>query len=85
MQVYDALGYGEVAASPILEISCNDVACSHGCTVSKPSDEQMFYMMQRGLGLREAEALIVRGFAETSFEKISDRALVEKWLGRLFA
>ena len=60
-------------------------ACSHGCTVSKPSDEQMFYMMQRGLGLGDAESLIVRGFAETSFERISDRELVEKWLGRLFA
>lgn len=72
-------------ASPILEISCNDVACSHGCTVSKPSGEQMFYMMQRGLGLGDAESLIVRGFAETSFERISDRELVEKWLGRLFA
>lgn len=71
-------------ASPVLEISCSDVACSHGCTVSRPSEEQTFYMMQRGLGLRDAESLIVRGFAETSFEKISDRALVEKWLGRLF-
>ena len=72
-------------ASPVLEISCNDVACSHGCTVSKPSDEQMFYMMQRGLDEARARALIVRSFAETSFSKISDRQLAEKWLDRIFS
>ena len=71
-------------ASPVLEISCSDVECSHGCAVSKPSDEQMFYMMQRGIGEEAAKGLIVRSFAETSFEKISDRDLVDKWLGRLF-
>lgn len=71
-------------ASPVLEISCSDVECSHGCAVSKPSDEQMFYMMQRGIGEEAAKGLIVRSFAETSFEKISDRDLVGKWLGRLF-
>lgn len=72
-------------ASPILEISCNDVACSHGCTVSKPSEEQLFYMMQRGLSETQAKALIVRSFAETSFAKISDRNLADKWLDRIFS
>lgn len=69
--------------SPILEISCNDVACSHGCTVSKPSEEQMFYMMQRGLDERAARSLIVRSFAEVSFAKITDREFVDSVMSRI--
>lgn len=61
--------------SPILEICANDVSCSHGCTVAKPDEEQLFYMRSRGLDLPEAKRLIVEGFAESSFSHIADEAL----------
>jgi len=71
-------------ASPILEICANDVECSHGCAVSRPDAEELFYMAQRGLDPDMSLSLLVRSFAETTFEKISDRARAEKILGILF-
>lgn len=57
-------------ASPILEISANDVMCSHGCTVAEPDKEELFYMQQRGLTDALAREMIVESFAGTTFEKI---------------
>ncbi len=56
--------------SPILEIMANDVECSHGCTVSKPDFEEVFYMNQRGLSEADALEMITQGFAQTTFEKL---------------
>ena len=39
---------------------------AHEATVSKVSDDQLFYLMSRGLGEDEAMAMIVRGFVEPS-------------------
>jgi len=57
-------------ASPILEIMANDVECSHGCSVSKPDAEEVFYMNQRGLSEADALDMIARGFAQNTFEKL---------------
>jgi len=56
-----------ICASPILEIECMDVECAHGCAVSMPEKEQIFYMRSRGLSEEQAKDLIAEGFA--SFEK----------------
>ena len=61
-------------ASPILEISANDVMCSHGCTVAEPDKEQLFYMRSRGLTLEQAREMIVESFANSTFEKISQQS-----------
>lgn len=71
-------------AAPELEIIANDVECSHGCAISKPDKDQLFYMNSRGLSESEAFALIARGFAESSFEKISNSSRVEKYLETAF-
>ena len=48
---------------PALEILTNDVArCGHGATVGAIDDEELFYVMTRGLDRLEAERLLVRGF-----------------------
>lgn len=49
-------------AVPNLEIEANDVKCSHAVTVGKIDEEQLFYLMSRGLKKREAEDIIVEGF-----------------------
>lgn len=56
-------------ASPILEILANDVSCSHGCTVAKPDENEIFYMMSRGLNSKDALKLLTQGFAASVFEK----------------
>ncbi|MBU0579358.1 SufD family Fe-S cluster assembly protein [Patescibacteria group bacterium] len=52
--------YGEV--TPNLEILTDDVKCSHAATISNISEENLFYLMSRGLSKKKAEELIVDGF-----------------------
>jgi Fe-S cluster assembly protein SufD len=50
---------------PNLEIGANDIiGCSHGATVGKVDEEQLFYLMCRGLSRVEATRLIVEGFVD---------------------
>jgi Fe-S cluster assembly protein SufB len=49
---------------PYIEIDENDASIGHEATVSKIGDEQLFYLMQRGLSQAEARTMIVRGFIE---------------------
>ncbi len=49
---------------PSLEIETNDVRCTHGATVGKVSDEEIFYLMSRGLSRLEAKKLLVAGFLD---------------------
>ncbi len=59
------LSAGARASSiPGLEILADDVRCSHGATVGTVLEEQVFYLMSRGIDRIEAEKLIVGGFFE---------------------
>ncbi|HTJ37112.1 MAG TPA: Fe-S cluster assembly protein SufB, partial [Dactylosporangium sp.] len=49
---------------PSVDIREDDVSMGHEATVSKISDDQLFYLMSRGLTEDEAMAMIVRGFIE---------------------
>ncbi|MEX2534865.1 MAG: Fe-S cluster assembly protein SufB [Trueperaceae bacterium] len=49
---------------PYIEINEKTAHIGHEATVSKLNDEQVFYLMSRGLPQAEAMALIVRGFLE---------------------
>ncbi|MDR1355448.1 MAG: Fe-S cluster assembly protein SufB [Propionibacteriaceae bacterium] len=63
----DALLVDDVSRSdtyPYVDVREDDVSMSHEATVSKVSQDQLFYLMNRGLGEDEAMALIVRGFVE---------------------
>ncbi|MBL8928824.1 MAG: Fe-S cluster assembly protein SufB [Kineosporiaceae bacterium] len=63
----DALLVDTVSRSdtyPYVDVREDDVRMGHEATVSKVSDEQLFYLMSRGLSEEEAMAMIVRGFVE---------------------
>jgi Fe-S cluster assembly protein SufB len=65
--VCDALILDEESRSdtyPYMKIDENDVDIGHEATVSKIGEEQLFYLMSRGLSETEASALIVSGFVE---------------------
>ena len=49
---------------PAIDIRVDDVVLGHEATVSKVSEEQLFYLMSRGMSETEAMAMIVRGFIE---------------------
>src|SRR6266853_1019420 len=65
--VCDALILDEDSRSdtyPYIQIDENDVDIGHEATVSKIGEEQLFYLMSRGLNEAEASAMIVSGFVE---------------------
>ncbi|MFF7243702.1 MULTISPECIES: Fe-S cluster assembly protein SufB [Embleya] len=49
---------------PYVDVREDDVSMGHEATVSKISDDQLFYLMSRGMTEDEAMAMIVRGFVE---------------------
>ena len=55
---------------PGLEILADDVRCTHGATVGKIDQDQVFYLRSRGIPYREAERLIVEGFFEPIMQRI---------------
>jgi len=65
--VCDALILDEESRSdtyPYMRIDENQVEVGHEATVSKIGDEQLFYLMSRGLSQSEASAMVVAGFVE---------------------
>jgi len=49
---------------PYVDVREDDVSMGHEATVSKVSEDQLFYLMSRGMTEEEAMAMIVRGFVE---------------------
>jgi len=54
---------------PQLEIEANEVRCTHGATMSQVDQDQVLYLMSRGIPRQEAVRLIVEGF----FQPVLDR------------
>ena len=63
----DALLVDDISRSdtyPYNDIREDDVSMGHEATVTKLSEDQLFYLMSRGMSEDEAMAMIVRGFVE---------------------
>ncbi len=59
-----------INAKPQLEIFADDVKCSHGCTIGQFDEEALFYMRSRGIGKKEARALLMYAFANNVLESV---------------
>jgi Fe-S cluster assembly protein SufD len=62
---------------PNLEIGANDVRCTHGATVGKVDEEELFYLMCRGLTRVDATRLIVEGFVDPLIAEVPIAGLRE--------
>ncbi len=62
---------------PTERVFTNDVSLEHEATVSKIGEDQLFYLMSRGLSEEEASKMIVRGFAEPLVKKLPLEFAVE--------
>ncbi len=65
--VCDALILDDQSASdtfPYMEIENNNVSIGHEASVTKVSEEQLFYLMSRGISEAQAAGMIVSGFIE---------------------
>jgi Fe-S cluster assembly protein SufD len=64
-----------VDTKPQLEIFNDDVKCSHGATVGQLEEEELFYLLTRGLPEPLARNLLTYGFAEEIINKIDIEAI----------
>ena len=62
---------------PLTENSSNDSSIEHEATTSKISDDQLFYVMQRGMSAEDAQGLIVNGFCKEVLQKLPMEFAVE--------
>lgn len=78
-----------VDTKPQLEIFNDDVKCAHGATVGQLEEEELFYLLSRGLNEQLARNLLTYGFAEEIINKIEiesiKKQLDEAVLNRLNA
>ena len=76
----DSLLVGDLCSAhtiPLTENSSNSSSIEHEATTSKISDDQLFYVMQRGLSAEEAQGLIVNGFCKEVLQNLPMEFAVE--------
>ena len=66
-------GNARADSIPGLEIEADDVRCTHGSTTGRVDNELIFYAQCRGYSRKEATRMIVTGF----FQKVFDRITIE--------
>ena len=59
-------------ALPHLEIYADDVKCSHGATMGRLNDDELFYLRSRGIDLKEAQRLQMIAFAGEVLEGLPE-------------
>jgi len=62
---------------PYIEIDAQDVTVGHEATVSKVGDEQLFYLMSRGLSEEAATTMVVSGFIEPLVKELPMEYAIE--------
>jgi Fe-S cluster assembly protein SufB len=62
---------------PYIEVDAQDVTLGHEATVSKVGEEQLFYLMSRGLSEEEATTMVVSGFIEPLVKELPMEYAVE--------
>lgn len=78
--ICDALILDEHSRSdtyPVMEVDEEDASISHEATVSKVSDEQLFYLQSRGISEEQAMMMIVNGFIEPIVKELPMEYAVE--------
>lgn len=74
-----------VTVMPSMEIIANDVKCTHGATICDLEDEELFYLMTRGISKIQAKTLVIKSFADIVIKRFIDPNLRERLTGKLLA
>lgn len=70
-----------VETSPKLEIGANDVKASHGASIKSFDNDELFYIITRGISEKSAKDIVARGFLEGtfgSFSKVKEQIKINK-------
>lgn len=73
----------EIDTKPQLEIYADDVKCSHGATVGRIDEEQLFYLRTRGIAEKAAKQMIILAFAAELTDAVSDESLNDVVMARI--
>ncbi len=69
---------------PNLEIETGEIiGAGHASTTGRFDDEQLFYLMSRGIASEEARRLVIRGFFSEIIGKIGDGVIEERLMSRI--
>lgn len=68
-----------VFCKPNLEIFADDVKASHGATVSRLSDEELFYLRTRGISKEQASLYLSSGFLDEIIKDVPAWYLIQNW------
>lgn len=71
---------GACLAEPILLIDYFDVKAYHGATIGKINDDDLFYLMSRGLTRDEAFMLVINGLVEPFIKELENEEIKQKIL-----
>ena len=74
----------KVATEPQLKIWADDVKCTHGATIGQLDENALFYLRARGIGKREAMAMLVHAFASEVLSDLRVGGSKESGPGRLY-
>jgi Fe-S cluster assembly protein SufD len=66
-----------VDTKPQLEITADNVKCSHGATVSQLEDDEVFYLQSRGLNQEDSRNLLINAFAAEILNRLPIASLRE--------
>ncbi len=66
-----------IDTKPELEIIADDVRCTHGATVSQLQDEELFYLLSRGIDKEVANTLLLQGYYDDIISNFSQNA--QRW------
>lgn len=67
--------YSKMSAQPLLVIDENDVIANHGASIGAIDDNDLYYLMSRGLTREESEKLIVLAFINPYFRGLNDEKI----------
>jgi Fe-S cluster assembly protein SufD len=75
----------EATSAPGLEIEADDVRCTHGATTGQIDEEELFYLLSRGIPRNEAQKLFVDGFLQEVIARLGHEALGDALRERVHA
>ena len=73
----------EANSLPGLEIKADQVKCSHGSTSNPVAEEELFYLMSRGIEEAVSRQLVTFGFVKDAVDRLNNPQLEEVVLGKL--
>ncbi|MGB0563073.1 MAG: Fe-S cluster assembly protein SufD [Spirulinaceae cyanobacterium] len=67
-----------VNTQPQLQITADNVQCTHGATVSQIDADELFYLQSRGINAEQAKVLLLKAFAAEVIERVAVESVRDK-------